>query len=120
MSDEELRVKIYLLTHPNVSGVAMSLDEAFDSPDRMPLGNVPNYPADLNAMHEAAMWLRKTNATIYGKYIRLIVEMSVTTCKVDCIDTPARQRAEAFVQCLGARNTDSTRTDSRAETGHTL
>lgn len=57
----------------------------------------PNYTEDLNAMHEAAIVLKKRDEIAYSAYcIRLLMEVIPS----DPIDATSEQRAEAFCRTL--------------------
>lgn len=67
---------------------------------------IPNYPADLNAMHEAVLTLdrRTLDYSNYCSHLQQIV--AVENSKSDkpgtqAIDATAAQRAEAFLKVIG-------------------
>jgi hypothetical protein len=68
------------------------------------LRHIPNYPFDLNAMHEVEQVLTDDQWPIYRDEIRLVVlgpiRMVSDWCKSD-IHATASQRAEAFLRTIG-------------------
>ena len=58
--------------------------------------NLPDYLADLNAMHEAEMFIRKDH-DLYGLYLSHL-NRTAPECRVHA--TPA-QKAEAFLRAIG-------------------
>ena len=58
---------------------------------------LPNYPQDLNAMHEAEEWMLHHDDDRWCKYMGVLTDMSMHFY-IPCIQhVPARQRAEAFI-----------------------
>jgi hypothetical protein len=76
--------------------------------NRTPLKQIPNYCADLNAMHEAEKVLTQNNNWRIGEYeARLFSSVgeinnpsSLRGVRL-CFHATARQRAEAFLRTLG-------------------
>lgn len=61
-------------------------------------GAVPNYPFDLNAMHDALTMLNEEQRFRYGRYfIRDTEKISLMEWSFYLHNATARQRAEAFV-----------------------
>jgi hypothetical protein len=58
--------------------------------------NLPNYPADLNAMHEAEKFIRNDH-DVYGLYLSHL-NRTAPECRVHAT---AAQRAEAFLRTVG-------------------
>lgn len=64
--------------------------------------DVPNYPFDLNAMHEAEMILPRPTYHVdywqkgYGRFQTLLAEFTITP-----YSATAAQRAEAFLRTIG-------------------
>lgn len=126
MTDEELRDKVAGLcgwTHLRVAcghlwGTAPDSDYS-DLPEHWYAGcpgdttKVPDYPRDLNAMHEAEKTL---NADQFTEYHGTLVVMRNKDCMpmCRCISAPAHQRAKAFVSAL---NLQAERTPSLTKPG---
>lgn len=60
------------------------------------VSELPDYINDLNAMHEAAMWLKKTNTSKYAKCLFQLRKLAHPESE----DATAPQRAEAFLKTL--------------------
>jgi hypothetical protein len=75
--------------------------------NRTPLKQIPNYCADLNAMHEAEKVLDIKQVELFADIMyNLCVEGKVTTpnrlgWRFALLNATARQRAEAFLRTLG-------------------
>lgn len=77
------------------------------SGELVPLHMLPNYPTDLNAMHEAEKVLKAMRPSGVGSmghsvaWERYKNHLRATTGEWDCIDATAAQRAEAFLRTIG-------------------
>lgn len=112
MPDEELRIKVAELygwrrirrretttkhfphAHiPYIFGIHPS-DHVWRSP-------IPDYPHDLNSMHEAVETLRRTNGPEWHDFGRNLLGLCGST--MNCIQATARKRAEAFVLTMSEK-----------------
>ena len=79
--------------------IAIACSEDNDSIVR---GLIPDYPFDLNAMHEAEDWIPHHLSHIdyyqkgYGRFQTLLAELTITP-----YSATASQRAEAFLRTIG-------------------
>lgn len=64
---------------------------------------IPDYPTDLNAMHEAEKVLPSTERDKYWVYLSQIVnrEHRMASTSWLCVNATAAQRAEAFLRTIG-------------------
>lgn len=63
---------------------------------------VPNYPSDLNAMHEAEQTLTPEQFEAYGELLLTPFQQAQTLANAKrAISATAAQRAEAFLRTLG-------------------
>lgn len=65
---------------------------------------LPDYPNDLNAMHEAEKSLKGSKDEEYSELSEYQEQLYMDThnvYEIDCIRATARQRAEAFLRTLG-------------------
>jgi hypothetical protein len=113
MTDNEIRVAISEVrgwknirqTAFGLFGSLPSSDLSIMSDEYLCSGPVPNYPQDLNAMHEVVMTLdRKTLAySNYCSHLHQIVAIQNSKSNepgIQAIDATAAQRAEAFCRTL--------------------
>ena len=73
-------------------------------PESYSISQYPNYPNDLNAMHEAAKSLFFTQRQTYRQQLQLVMSKHFENALVvisECIDATAAQRAEAYLRALG-------------------
>jgi hypothetical protein len=64
--------------------------------------DVPNYPFDLNAMHDAEETLQESQRVTYSNELYdLAVEHQLKTGKWSYLSMTAAQRAEAFLRTIG-------------------
>ena len=88
------------------SGVPMGCTCGYDKADEMKASEpeCPNYPSDLNAMHEAEKTLTGQQTVEYVLALRLIIETADDLRTVHwfaVVRATAAQRAEAFLRTLG-------------------
>lgn len=72
-----------------------------------PLLEIPDYPNDLNAMHEAVKTLLFTKRQEYYRELQCVrgrnagLQSWEAVAFQDCIESTAAQRAEAFLRTIG-------------------
>ena len=62
--------------------------------------DLPDYCADLNAMHEAEKYIPDSFAHVYGNKLGMVTDVEDSLC-LSFYCATARQRAEAFLRTLG-------------------
>lgn len=99
MTPEEMRIAIAEKCGYKVVGYKQNGEPVFDDPDGIrSFGfevGFPNYPYDLNAMHEAEKLLSANNAAVYANNLRRLLGFHQLTY-FDLCHATALQRAEAF------------------------
>lgn len=61
---------------------------------------MPNYPNDLNAMHDLEDWLL-THTDLSGDYCTNLQGLLDCNCTWEIVHATPRQRAEAFLRTMG-------------------
>lgn len=107
MSPEKQRVAIAKACGIEViqtdSGLMMSRPYVYNSTLTLQpaMQLVPNYPYDLNAMHEAEKILKGSNIAVYLGILSEIYDPKDVKFTLSCVFATASQRAEAFLRTIG-------------------
>ena len=94
MTDQQMRVAIATWRGWKI------INGMWHNPDGTPIGFTPDYPRDLNAMHEAELTLPEEGADICRGHFRWHLRQ-VCGCEPDMIHATARKRAEALCKTVG-------------------
>jgi len=99
MTDEQLRIRVAELTNwePEIVDVCYAVGHIHHE-----LSEMPDYPGDLNAMHEAEKAMTEEQGFLYAGLLTDTMDGPWMDHKrrLECATATARQRAEAFVAVM--------------------